>query len=93
MWGKSKLSACSFGQLRRSGAVQRNSNNKAPDLGTLLQHFCHCGTFFSAIATSLGTGRHLFVIWHLLASGRTIVAAFRTTFARVYAQSALPSAK
>lgn len=40
------------------------------------------GILSQRVAHSLVTGSHLLVIWHLLASGRTIIAAFCTALAR-----------
>ena len=63
------------------------------DIEELFHHLGHCGAFFRAIATSLGTGSHLFVVRKLLACGSAVIAAFCAAFTSVRTQITLPSTK
>ena len=80
LWKRSSTRACNRAQLRNLSRIC-----------SLLQHFCHCGAFFSAIATSFCTGGHLLVFWHFLAGCRTIIATFCTALTSMKTQITLSS--
>jgi len=59
----------------------------------LFHHFGHRRALFRAVATRLGAGGHVFVIWKFFAGCRAFFTAFGAAFAGVSAQRTLTSTK